>query len=74
MNMERMKATMRRTAIGTGIAIAAGWPFASALETATPPTVAISQVPMTVEIPAHPQILLAVTNSQSVDGDRKSVV
>ena len=39
----------------------------SALATA-PPTVAISQVPMTVEIPAHPQILLAVGNSQSMDG------
>jgi type IV pilus assembly protein PilY1 len=67
MNMQRMKATVRRTAIGTGIAIVAGWPFAAALATA-PPTVAVSQVPMTVEIPAHPQILLAVGNSQSMDG------
>jgi type IV pilus assembly protein PilY1 len=66
MNMQRMKAGVRRTAIGTGIAIVAGWPFASALATA--PTVPISQVPMTVEIPAHPQILLAVGNSQSMDG------
>jgi type IV pilus assembly protein PilY1 len=61
-----MKATVRRTAIGAGITIVAGWPFASALAAA--PTVAISQVPMTVVIPAHPQILLAVGNSQSMDG------
>jgi type IV pilus assembly protein PilY1 len=73
MNMERMKATVRRTAIGTGIALVAGWPFASALASA-PPTVAISQVPMTVEIPAHPQILLAVTNSQSVDGSLSGAI
>jgi type IV pilus assembly protein PilY1 len=67
MNMQRIKAIVRRTAIGTGISIVAGWPFVSALATA-PPTVAVSQVPMTVQIPAHPQILLAVGNSQSVDG------
>jgi type IV pilus assembly protein PilY1 len=73
MNARQIKATMRRTALGTGIAIAAGWPFASALAT-TPPTVAISQVPMTVEIPAHPQILLAVGNSESVDGSLSGAI
>jgi type IV pilus assembly protein PilY1 len=66
MNMQRMKTIMRRAAFGAGVAIVAGWPFASALATA--PTVAVSQVPMTVEIPAHPQILLAVGNSESMDG------
>jgi type IV pilus assembly protein PilY1 len=64
MNMQRIRAIMRRTAVG--IAIAAVWPIAAALATA--PTVPISQVPMTVEIPAHPQILLAVGNSESMDG------
>ena len=67
MNMQRMKVILRRTAIGAGVSIVAGWPFAQAIATA-PPTVAVSQVPMTVEIPAHPQILLAVGNSQSMDG------
>jgi type IV pilus assembly protein PilY1 len=66
MNMQPIRSILRKTALGAGIALIAGWPFASALATA--PTVAISQVPMTVEIPAHPQIMLAVTNSQSVDG------
>jgi type IV pilus assembly protein PilY1 len=32
------------------------------------PTISISQVPMTVAIPAHPQIMLALGNSQSMDG------
>jgi type IV pilus assembly protein PilY1 len=68
MNMQRIKTMVRRAAIGSGIALVAGWPFASSLATAAAPTVAISQVPMTVEIPAHPQILLAVGNSESMDG------
>lgn len=29
----------------------------------------ISQIPLTVAIPAHPQIVLALANSQSMDGD-----
>src|SRR5271167_751890 len=66
MNIQRMKVILRRTAIGAGVSLAAGWPFAAAIATA--PTVPISQVPMTVEIPAHPQILLALGNSESVDG------
>jgi type IV pilus assembly protein PilY1 len=32
------------------------------------PTISLSQVPMTVAIPAHPQIILALGNSQSMDG------
>jgi type IV pilus assembly protein PilY1 len=66
MNIQRMKVILRRTAIGAGVSLVAGWPFAAAIATA--PTVPISQVPMTVEIPAHPQILLAVGNSESMDG------
>jgi type IV pilus assembly protein PilY1 len=66
MNIQRIKVVLRRTAIGAGASLVAGWPFASAIATA--PTVPISQVPMTVEIPAHPQILLAVGNSESMDG------
>src|ERR1700722_20186275 len=61
------KVILRRAAISAGAALIAGWPFAAALATA-PPLVPISQVPMTVQIPAHPQILLAVGNSQSMDG------
>jgi type IV pilus assembly protein PilY1 len=66
MNIQRMKVILRQAAIGAGVSLVAGWPLASAVATA--PTVPISQVPMTVEIPAHPQILLAVGNSESMDG------
>ncbi len=73
MNMQRVKVILRRTAIGAGVSLMAGWPLAMAVA-AAPPTVPISQVPMTVEIPAHPQILLAVTNSQSVDGNLSGAI
>lgn len=36
---------------------------------ATPPNVTLSDVPMVLVTPAHPQVLLAVGNSQSMDGD-----
>ena len=32
------------------------------------PTLAISQSPLTVAIPSHPQVLIAIANSQSMDG------
>jgi type IV pilus assembly protein PilY1 len=36
--------------------------------------VSISQVPLTVTIPAHPQILLALANSESMDGDLSGAI
>lgn len=33
------------------------------------PTVSISQIPLTLIVPTHPEVLFAVTNSQSMDGD-----
>ena len=43
---------------------------------ATPPPapLQISQVPMTITLPAHPQILLALGNSQSMDGDLSGAI
>jgi type IV pilus assembly protein PilY1 len=67
MKTQRYTVILRRAAIGAGVTLLAGWPFAGALA-AAPPLVPLSQVPMTVQIPAHPQILLAVGNSQSMDG------
>lgn len=37
-----------------------------AQSTVTP--VSLSQIPLTVAIPAHPQVLFEIPNSQSVDG------
>jgi type IV pilus assembly protein PilY1 len=41
---------------------------------AAPTPLQISQVPMTITLPAHPQILLAVGNSQSMDGDLSGAI
>jgi type IV pilus assembly protein PilY1 len=38
------------------------------------PPIAISQIPLTVTIPAHPQILLALANSESMDGDLSGAI
>ena len=35
----------------------------------SPTPIPVSQTPLTVVLPAHPQIVLAVANSQSMDGD-----
>ena len=52
-------------ALAMGLAQAAG-------ATATP--ILISQVPLTVAIPAHPQVLFAIGNSQSMDGDLSGAI
>ena len=41
---------------------------------AIPAPLQISQVPMTITLPAHPQILLALGNSQSMDGDLSGAI
>jgi type IV pilus assembly protein PilY1 len=41
---------------------------------APPPAIAISQIPLTVTIPAHPQIILALANSESMDGDLSGAI
>src|SRR3984885_3036058 len=46
-----------------------GWSSNVVAAAAAPTPLQISQVPMTITLPAHPQILLAVGNSQSMDGD-----
>ena len=41
---------------------------------APPPAVPVSQVPLTITIPAHPQIMLAVANSESMDGNLSGAI
>ncbi len=52
------------------------WALSSnVMAAATAPTpLQISQVPMTITLPAHPQILLALGNSQSMDGDLSGAI
>lgn len=41
---------------------------------ATAPLVSISNIPLTLVAPAHPQVLLAITNSESMDGDLSGAI
>lgn len=41
---------------------------------AATPVVSISNIPLTLVAPAHPQVLLAVPNSQSMDGDLSGAI
>jgi type IV pilus assembly protein PilY1 len=56
-----------------GCAVLLAW-SCGATGATTAPTLTISQIPMTVAIPAHPQILLAVANSQSMDGNLSGAI
>src|SRR5215469_3864598 len=44
----------------------------SAVATATP--ILISQVPLTVAVPAHPQVVIAMGNSESMDGNLSGAI
>jgi type IV pilus assembly protein PilY1 len=48
-----------------------GWSFPVS---AAAPTVPVSQVPLTIAIPAHPQIVVAVGNSESMDGNLSGAI
>jgi type IV pilus assembly protein PilY1 len=60
-----LAAHVRRAAAAMALTGLLGW---STSTPAAAPSVSISQVPMTIAIPAHPQIMIAVANSQSMDG------
>ena len=46
----------------------------SPVRATAPPTVSIAQYPLTVAVPAHPQVLIAVGNSESMDGDLSGAI
>jgi len=54
--------------------VLAGIAIATTTHAATPPMIAISQVPLTVSVPAHPQVLFAVGNSESMDGNLSGAI
>lgn len=49
-------------------------PMPAAMAGTAPTPLAISQVPLTVAMPAHPQVLFAIGNSQSMDGDESGAI
>ncbi|HEX4052532.1 MAG TPA: PilC/PilY family type IV pilus protein [Steroidobacteraceae bacterium] len=46
----------------------------SQVRAATVPTVPIAQYPLTVAVPAHPQVLFAIGNSESMDGNLSGAI
>src|SRR5580698_6939045 len=60
--------------VSSGFAILTCWSSAAVGAAAVPTPVSISQIPLTVTIPAHPQILLALANSESMDGDLSGAI
>ena len=57
--------------LGGGVFGPAPIPTAAA---APAPPLLISQVPLTVAVPTHPQVLFAIGNSQSMDGDESGAI
>jgi type IV pilus assembly protein PilY1 len=76
MNLSKsIRRRIERAFISLGFVAVWSWAWApSVLAAVTAPTVPISQTPMTVTIPAHPQIMIAVANSQSVDGNLSGAI
>ncbi len=72
MNTSRFWHYLRRlTLLGVlGIAVSVG--ISSAVPPPTP--VSLSQLPLTIVVPAHPQIILAVGNSESMDGNLSGAI
>src|SRR5579859_4432406 len=64
---------LRQTLWTLATALLLGLDMGAALS-ATPPQVAISQIPLTLVIPAHPQVLLVVGNSESMDGNVQGAI
>lgn len=74
--MNKKKWLLKSSGLVSGALIAAalGAGGVSLPAWATAPTVLISQVPLTVAIPAHPQVMIAIGNSQSTDGDLSGAI
>src|SRR5450631_1299960 len=74
--MKRSMRTLLRSRVvalltAAGSTLLIGSPVAAV---ALPPAVPVSQVPLTITIPAHPQIMLAVANSESMDGNLSGAI
>lgn len=66
--------SLRYCLLAAALVVTAG-AFGPAPAAPSPPApLAISQVPLTVVVPAHPQVLFAIGNSQSMDGDLSGAI
>ena len=57
--------------LSMGYALVLGWSFPAM---AAAPAVPVAQIPLTIAVPAHPQIVLAVANSESMDGNLSGAI
>ena len=69
-NALRKRAVSLFGAAAAAMAIMSPIPLFAAIPAATP----VSQLPLTITIPAHPQILVAVANSESMDGNLSGAI
>ncbi len=68
MSIERIKKTwLLTTAVAAISGVLLTGVTSLALSASPPPMVAISSTPLTVIVPSHPQVLIALTNSNSMD-------
>jgi type IV pilus assembly protein PilY1 len=70
--LKPMQGCIALTAASAFCAVLVCW-SSNVMANAAPP-ISISPVPLTVTIPAHPQILLALANSESMDGDLSGAI
>jgi len=61
-------------ALMTGLILLGVGSAPSPVRATAPPTVSIAQYPLTVAVPAHPQVLIAMGNSESMDGDLSGAI
>ncbi|HTT06490.1 MAG TPA: PilC/PilY family type IV pilus protein [Steroidobacteraceae bacterium] len=64
----------RMTVLAVGLIAILGLSTSKSFSTSPAAPILISQTPLTVTIPAHPQIVFALGNSQSMDGDLSGAV
>jgi type IV pilus assembly protein PilY1 len=62
------------TAFAIGLIALLGLSTGKSFSNSPPTPILISQTPLSVSIPAHPQIVFAIANSQSMDGDLSGAI
>lgn len=65
---------MRTLALAAGLSLGAFLSSSTVSGTTSPTPITIYQAPLTVAIPAHPQVVLAVANSESMDGNLSGAI
>ncbi|HLI18252.1 MAG TPA: PilC/PilY family type IV pilus protein [Rhodanobacteraceae bacterium] len=74
MTLKSLRNFLLAAALSLGGGMLGPAPIVVVAAAATPTPLAISQVPLTVAMPAHPQVLFAIGNSQSMDGDLSGAI